>query len=324
MSPRPILIALVAALVSVSASVPIRAQLVEDYRFQGQVVDPHGTALAGVQIALTNTENGARIVFTTGPDGMFDQRFIPHAVYDVTVQKAGFVAHTDHFDWSVSAPDPIVKQSKIVLENAAERARKELGAKASKLYESAYGALAAGDCAKARQAANELLALGAGSYEYAVRFVLARCLAMTDSLAAATDEYRHVIALHPDLFEAHFDLAGVLERRGDHDAALQAFAATARLRPEDAEVEYNMGAVLFQGKKFDAARPHLERTLQLAPDHAQALKALGYVHLQSEKKDLKAASRLLRRYLEVAPAAPDAAQVRELVAALDKTNSPGK
>jgi tetratricopeptide (TPR) repeat protein len=264
---RCILAVMAASLLVVSSS---RAQLVEDYRFQGSVVDAGGKPLAGVQATLRNVENGSRIVFTTSADGRFDRRMIPHAVYEATFEKAGFVTQVMRLDWSASAPEPILKQARIVLESEAERARRDLGAKAGKLYEEAYAAFTAGDCSTASAKARQLLALGAGSSEYGVRFILARCLAMRDSTAAGVEEYRRVLALRPDLFEAHFDLAGLLEKSADHAGALAEYAQAAKLRPEDADVEYNAGAILFQLKDYTAARPHLERAVQLAPENAQA------------------------------------------------------
>lgn len=310
--------------VSLLVGAPARGQLVEDYRFQGQVLDTGGKPLAGVQIVLQNPETGTRLVCTTHADGGFDRRMIPHGVYDARFEKSGYLPRVERFDWSAPTSEPVVKQARVVLESQVERARVELGTKAAKLYEAAYGALAAGDCDTASQKAHELLGLGAGSYEYAVRFVLARCLAMRDSTVAATREYRRVTEIKPDLFEAHFDLAALLEKQGDHPGALAQYATAARLRPEDPEVEYNMGAIEFQQKDFDAARPHLERALELAPDHAQAHKALGFTALQAEQKDLQGAATHLQRYLDLAPQASDAAQVQQILAALAAANAPHK
>jgi tetratricopeptide (TPR) repeat protein len=305
-----------ALLVTVAAAQPVRAQLLEDYRFQGKVVDQSGSPLAGVAVTLRDVVTGARIVFATGADGTFDRRMVPHAVYEASFALPGYVTRVEKFDWSFLPPEPMVKTAQVVLESQAHQAQLELGKKAAKLYETAYASLSAGDCDKATESATELLGLGAGSYEYAVRFVLARCAAMRGKLDEASSEYETVAKLKPDLFEAHFDLAMVRERQGRHDEALAEYAQAAALRPEDAEAQYNMGAILFNAKRFEEARPHLERAVALNGTHAEALKALGYLNLQAEKKDLAAAADCLRRYLALRPAAADTTQVRELVKAL--------
>ena len=59
-----------------------RAQLVEDYRFKGSVVDQDAKPVGGVQITLRNVESGARIVWASNPDGSFDRRMIPGETFD--------------------------------------------------------------------------------------------------------------------------------------------------------------------------------------------------------------------------------------------------
>lgn len=306
-----------AACLLVANAAPIRAQLVEDYRFKGVIVDTSGQPVPEVLVTFRDTETGARIVFTTRKDGSFDRHMIPHALYEVTFAKPGYETQTQTFDWSVSPPAPVTKEGRIVLEGQRARAERELGAQAARLYEEAYSAMAANDCTTARKRAEELLALGAGDWEYAVRFVMARCSASAEALEQAAMEYRRVLALRPDLFEAHFDLGLVLERLGQHDAAIAELETAAALHPEDVEVQFNIGAIHVRQQQFDAARPHLETAVALDSTHAQAVKALGFVHLQGEAKDLAVAARLLNRYLTLEPEAPDAAAIRDILASLE-------
>jgi len=306
-----------AHLAALLAAGSARGQLVEDYRFRGKVIDQHGKPIPKVQVSFHNLQTGARIEFTTEEDGTFDRRMIPHGIYEATFQKDGFVSHRESLDWSAAAPQTIEKVAQIVLENQADRARKELGKKAAKLYEDAYAALRLSDCVTARKNAEALLALGAGSFEYAVRFVLARCHAMKDEVEAAVAEYEKVLALKPGLFEAHFDLALLLEKQGNHTEALQEYAKAAELRPADAETQYNMGAILFKKGDYEAAKPHLEKAIELNPAHSQAIKALGFADLQGEKKDVAAGVQLLKKYLELEPKAKDAAQIQEIVKAFE-------
>ncbi len=303
---------------------PAAAQLIEDYRFKGKVVDTTGMPIPKVQVTFREVETGGRIVFTTKDDGTFDRRMITHGVYEVLFEKTGYVSRTEKFDWSFSPTGTIVKEATIVLENQRDRARRELGKKSAAIYEEAYAALAAGDCPTARKKAEELLALGAGDWEYAVRFVLARCYASLGELDSSVYEYRNVLAQKPDLFEARFDLGLVLERQGQADEALIEYAAAAALRPDDAEVQYNLGAILFRKQELERARPYFEKAVALDSLHAQAAKALGFVHIQSQTKDLVAAKRLLQRYLTLEPDALDAAQIRELVQELETPPSAPK
>ena len=188
---------LAALLVSLLAATTPRAQLVEDYRFKGKVTDLAGKPLPGVKITFSETVSRARIVFTTSDEGTFDRRMIPHGAYEVSFEKPGYVTRVESFGWTAYAAATIVKEAQIQLESEVERARKELGKKEAKLYETAYSALSAGDCPTARRNAEELLGLVAGSYEYAVRFVLARCHAMQGEIDPAIDEY--LVGVSPKL-----------------------------------------------------------------------------------------------------------------------------
>ncbi len=294
----------------------VHAQLQEEYRFKGIVVDGNGMPISTVRITLRDVATGARIEFTSKVDGTFDRRMIPHARYEAFFEKAGFTTYTQEFDWSTSPRQIETVEAKVVLKSEAAAAQKAMGDKASKLYEESYQALEKNDCATATGKANEILKLGAGQYEYAVRFILARCAAMQDKLADAATEYRRVLALKPDFFEAQFDLASVLEKQGQHDEALKEYEKAAALKPDDAEARYNVGAMLLKQNHFDQALPHLQAAAAIDSTHALAAKALGFAYLQSEKKDLVSARRYFERYLALEPNAPDAAEIRDLLAEL--------
>jgi tetratricopeptide (TPR) repeat protein len=313
-----------AALLVLALPALAAAQLIEDYRFKGKLLDTAGKPLADVKVTLRNVKSGYRIVFETNDAGEFDRRMIPHAVYEATFEKPGYVTQRTQYDWSATEPDTIVKEAQVVLESEdehkrleEEKAKAELGKKAADLYRQAYDALTAGDCDRARKSADELLAIGAGSFEYAVRFVIARCLASAGQNEAAAAEYAKVLELKGDLFEAQFDVAGVYEALGRHEAALQAYRRAAEIKPEDAETQYKIGAILYNQSRFDEALPHLEGAVQLNASHAQAAKALGFAYLAATNKDMKQALAMLKKYLELEPQAGDREQIEKIVKELE-------
>jgi Tfp pilus assembly protein PilF len=91
------------------------------------------------------------------------------------------------------------------------------------------------------------------------------------------------------------------------------------LQPKNAEAQYNLGALLMQKNQFDNARPHLEAALAADSTNANAARALGFACLQGEKKDMKAARRNLELYLALKPDAPDAADIRAVIAEMRET-----
>jgi len=298
---------------AVCLAVVASAQLLEDYRFKGKIVDTKGKPLSGVRISLHEVDSGKRIVFATDANGEFDRRLIPHGVYDVSFEKVGYVTGKDKFDWSAASEGTIVKTATITLESEADVAKRELGKKAANLYREAYESLSAGDCPKAKSKAEELIAIGAGPYEYAARFVVARCLRVAGQIDAAIAEYTKVVESKPDLFEAQFDLANTLAEAHRYDEALARYTRAAELNPDDPTTQYEMGAILFNQGKYAQARPYMERAIALDPDHAPAYYALGYIHLYSDEKDFQEAKRLLSRYLELEPKAENAAQIKAII-----------
>jgi len=286
----------------------------DDYRFKGRVVDTAGKPLAGVHVSLRDLSNGSRINFTTRDDGSFDRRMIPSAQYEVTFEKPGFGTRSEKFDWSASQAETKEVEAQIVLESSSARAEPQMGKEAAAEYEKAYSAMQANNCAEATQHARKLLQMGAGGREYAARFILARCAANAQKLDEAAAEYRRAIALKPDFFEARFDLAQVLDKQGKHDEAIQEYQQALTMKPTDAQAQFNLGALLMQKKQFDGARPHLEAALAADSTNAEAARALGFACLQGEKRDMKAAKGYLERYLALRPDAPDAADIRAVVA----------
>lgn len=315
---RPIAFALLATFAVCTAN----AQLVEDYRFIGRVVDTSGKPVADASITLRDLDTGSRIEFKTDEEGRFDRRMIPAARYEATFEKAGFAGFRQAFDWSASGDETETVEVQVVLQGEKDRARQEMGKKQSALYEQAYAALQKNDCAQASAKANEILGMGAGDYEYAVRFIIARCHAMQNRDAEAIAEYEKVLGLKPDFFEARFDLATALEKQGQHDAAIEQYDQAAALKPDNVDVQYNVGAILVQRQMFDRARPYLHRATELDSTHAMASKALGFAYLQGEPKDMNAARRYLERYLELKPDAEDATEIRAVIAEIKKSPRP--
>lgn len=198
--------------------------------------------------------------------------------------------------------------------STAASSERELTREAASLYEKAYAAMQAHDCTQATANARALLRVGAGTREYAARFILARCAANEQKLDEAAAEYRRAIALKPEFFEARYDLAQVLDKQGKDDEAIQEYRQAVALKPRDAQAQYNLGALLMEKDRFDNARPHLEAAMAADSTNANAARALGFACLQGERKDLKTAKRSLERYLALKPDAPDAEDIRAVIA----------
>ena len=81
---------------------------------------------------------------------------------------------------------------------------------------------------------------------------------------------RHNIDKNPGDFEAHYNLAAVLQARGARTEAIQQFELAVRLRPQDAVATNALGASLLSAGRIGDAIPYLRAALRAQPDNFDA------------------------------------------------------
>ncbi|MGB9466107.1 MAG: tetratricopeptide repeat protein [Candidatus Acidiferrum sp.] len=85
----------------------------------------------------------------------------------------------------------------------------------------------------------------------------------------------HHIQTNPEDFEAHYNLAALLQMKGDLFGAIQQFTQAVRVRPDDSTANNALGAVLLANGRVDEAIPHLNTALKGRPDYFDARYNLG-------------------------------------------------
>lgn len=88
---------------------------------------------------------------------------------------------------------------------------------------------------------------------------------------------RHHIENNPDDFEAHYNLAAMLQSRGVMLEAIEQFKAAAALRPNDATVENALGGALFASGELSEAAKHFYAATNARPGYFDAHYNLGLV-----------------------------------------------
>jgi Flp pilus assembly protein TadD len=86
---------------------------------------------------------------------------------------------------------------------------------------------------------------------------------------------RHHLERNPDDFEAHYNLAALMQARGDVAGSYAQFVEAVRLRPSDAAANNGLGAALLAGGRPDRAIPFLRTALNTRPDYFDAHYNLG-------------------------------------------------
>ena len=62
-------------------------------RIAGRVLDPSGSAIPGVTVAVTNTETGVRVGATSNDAGMYDIPYLQPGVYNMSASAGGFKSY---------------------------------------------------------------------------------------------------------------------------------------------------------------------------------------------------------------------------------------
>jgi Tfp pilus assembly protein PilF/mono/diheme cytochrome c family protein len=86
---------------------------------------------------------------------------------------------------------------------------------------------------------------------------------------------RHNIEKNPADFDAHYNLAAMLQARGKLDNAAEEYQIALHLRPGDAIANNSMGSLLLAQGQADQAVPYLEAALKARPDYFDAHYNLG-------------------------------------------------
>ena len=148
---------------------------------------------------------------------------------------------------------------------------------------------------------------------YALGYIyafLGRAYLEQQMFAEASQAYLRWARYHPDQADSYAELARARNAVGDLAGAADYFRAASERAPSNAALHFNLGAVLLN-LGDEAGISELEKAVELQPDYALAHRALGYVY--AGIGDNPKAVEHLRRYLEINPDAPDAADVQQLI-----------
>ncbi len=86
---------------------------------------------------------------------------------------------------------------------------------------------------------------------------------------------RHHVENNPSDFEAHYNLAAMLQARGDLAQSIDHYQRALALRPGDATVENALGAALFAAQNLPQAIAHLSVAARVRPDYFDSQYNLG-------------------------------------------------
>ncbi len=132
------------------------------------------------------------------------------------------------------------------------------------LLADAYQAEDAGDLQTAIDCYHAIL--GRDGVRADISFQLAELLYRSGQIDAARERYYMTIELDEEFVEARASLGCVLAETGRPELAVAAFEGALRLHDDYPDVHYNLARVLDDLERLEEAEPHWQRFLDLAPE----------------------------------------------------------
>ena len=121
--------------------------------------------------------------------------------------------------------------------------------------------------------------------------------------------YQRAVENDPGMVNAFFNLGVVFSAKGDAAAAREAYERAIRIQPGLIAARYNLALIHCELKEREAAIAQLRAILAVQADYSPAYYVLGFIFAE-EASSADQARQAYRRFLELAPNDPAAANVR--------------
>ena len=128
---------------------------------------------------------------------------------------------------------------------------------------------------------------------------------------------RNVVDRDPKNAVARAQLANLYYDAGRYPDAIKWYTESLALEPNNVDVSTDLGVSYYYNNEPDQAIKQLEHSLQVNPKHTKTLLNIGVVRAFG-KQDLKGATEVWRRLVEIAP---DSLEGRQAKQALDSLSS---
>ena len=297
--------------VAAERSVPVVNTNQRESTLFGTVTGENGDPIAGAKIVLqllSTVTTVIALVATSSPEGTF---VIPSVrtelEYRIRIEREGYLPYEQVLTFRQA-----INQHSFSMRSASA-----VTARAS--YEQGLAAYQSGNLQEAATAMAEAVLVfddlqSNDATLLAALSALGQIKLQLGELEDAGAAFERILRVSTNNAAAHTGLGHVRDRQGDLQRASEHFKRAIELQPEDSQAHFNLGSLLVTMGQMEEAIEVLEQCLQLEESFPQAHRSLGNAYAQSGKP--KQAVEHLRTYLEQMPDAPDAAQIRELIAEL--------
>jgi tetratricopeptide (TPR) repeat protein len=130
---------------------------------------------------------------------------------------------------------------------------------------------------------------------------------------------RNVVDRDPKNAVARAQLGNLYYDAGRYTDAIKWYEESVALNPKDVSVSTDLGVSYYYNNQPDLAIKQLEHSLQVDPKHPKTLLNMGVVRAFG-KQDLKGATDVWRRLVEIAPDSPEGRQARQALETLSSAH----
>jgi tetratricopeptide (TPR) repeat protein len=142
-------------------------------------------------------------------------------------------------------------------------------------------------------------------------YLLGRAQVELKKVDAAEATFRRILDQNGDSALGHEGMARVFNARKDYTRALQSATRAVELDSDSAGAHYALGVVYAFRKDTPKATESLEKSVALNGEDAYAHYHLGLLQYQQKRFDQTVNH--FERFIEIAPNAPEAGQVRSIL-----------
>jgi tetratricopeptide (TPR) repeat protein len=319
---RPWLLApvVLAALAALATALPAAAQSTGIVK--GVVKDDKGKPVDGAKITI-EFQDGVNRKFEGKSDkkGEFLQIGLQPGSYKVTAEKDKLIASEVVRIRIGSTSETALTLGANAAAGSAEAAKKNADLK--KAFDEGVAASRAGNQDDSIAAFTRAIEINGTCYDCYYNIGYAQ--GQKKDYEKAEAAYKKAIELKPDYSEAYAGLANVYNAQRKFDEAAAASAKATELvgggtatggGGGSPDASFNQGVILWNAGKVAEAKKAFEAVVAANPNHAEAHYQLGMALVN--EGNLAGAATEFETYLKIAPAGPNAAQAKALVAQLKK------
>jgi len=132
---------------------------------------------------------------------------------------------------------------------------------------------------------------------------------------AQVQALRNVVDRDPKNAVARAQLGNLYYDAGRYSDAIKWYGESIAINPNDVSVSTDLGVSYYYSNQPDLAIKQLEHSLQIDPTHTKTLLNMGVVRAFG-KQDLKGATEVWRRLVEIAPESQEGRQARQALESL--------